>query len=265
MNVEDVAADLAAEQQNLDELVAILEEEAWGRTTPSPRWTVADQIAHLTYFDEAAATAIVDPDRFRSMVDDLVGAADGGDESVDDFTLGRYRKLGPVGQLDAWRSGRERLAKAATTLTDDTRVIWYGPSMGAKSFLTARLMEAWAHGQDVIDAVGGQRPATNRLRHVAQLGVITRQWSYINRQLNAPEEEVRVELYGPSGSQWVWGSEETTDSVRGSAEDFCLVVTQRRHLNDTKLEVTGGAAMDWMHRAQAFAGPPTDGPPSRSS
>ena len=260
MDVAEVAADLVAEQQALDEVVADLDIEVWSRATPSPRWTVADQVAHLTYFDEAAATAIVDPDHFRVMVDDLIGVAGGGDDAIDKFTLGRLRGLGSAGLLDAWRVGRGRLAEAAATLDSDPRVIWYGPSMGAKSFLTARLMEAWAHGQDVVDTVGGHRPATGRLRHIAQLGVITRQWSYINPRLDAPEGDVRVELDGPSGTRWTWGAEGADDLVRGPAEDFCLVVTQRRHIADTALELTGDTARAWMHRAQAFAGPPTDGP-----
>ena len=121
-------------------------------------------------------------------------------------------------------------------------------------------MEAWAHGQDVVDTVVGHRPATGRLRHIAQLGVITRQWSYINRRLDAPEDDVRVELDGPARARWAWGAEGADNLVRGPAEDFCLVVTQRRHITDTALELTGETARDWMHRAQAFAGPPTDGP-----
>ncbi len=132
--------------------------------------------------------------------------------------------------------------------------------MGGKSFLTARLMEAWAHGQDVVDAVGGNRPATDRLRHIAQLGVITRGWSYANRRMEAPEADVDVVLAAPSGATWTWGPGDAADAVRGSAEDFCLVVTQRRHADDTGLQLVGDAARDWMVRAQAFAGPPTDGP-----
>ena len=151
----ELIPDLVAEQQALDDLVSALDEGSWGLDTPSPGWTVAAQVAHLTYFVVAAASAIVVPDHFRAMVDDLMGVAGGGDDAVDEFTLGRRRGLGPAGLLDAWRVGRGRLAEAAATLADDTRVIWYGPSMGAKSFLTARLMEAWAHGQDVVDTVGG--------------------------------------------------------------------------------------------------------------
>jgi uncharacterized protein (TIGR03084 family) len=261
MHVTEVRADLLAEQEALDAVVADLTAEQFARPTPSPRWTVADQLAHLTYFDRNAALAIMDPDLFPTTVHDLIVSAAGGDEAVDEFVLGAWRHLPPDELLAAWREGRARLADAAATLEDDTRIAWYGPSMGSKSFLTARLMEVWVHGQDIVDTVGGTRPATDRLRHIAQLGTITRKWSYLNRGLEAPEGEVAVILTAPSGATWTFGDDSpTADVVRGPAEDFCLVVTQRRHLDDTRLEVTGDVARDWLLRAQAFAGPATDGP-----
>ena len=137
--------------------------------------------------------------------------------------------------------------------------------MSLRSFLTARLMEAWAHGRDVTDAVDAPASVSDRLRHVAQLGVITRGWSYRNRGLAVPEGEVAVELTAPSGAVWRWGDAESAagEMVSGPAEDFCLVVTQRRHVDDTSLTTSGPLAHDWMERAQAFAGGATDGPPKR--
>ena len=158
---------------------------------------------------------------------------------------------------------RETLAAAAATLGNDTRIAWYGPSMGAKSFLTARLMEAWAHGQDVVDTVGASREPTDRLRHIAQLGFITRTWTYVNRGLEVPSTPVRVELDAPSGERWSFGPEDAEESIVGPALDFCLVTTQRRHVDDTALVVTGASARDWMEKAQLFAGPPSDGPTPR--
>jgi uncharacterized protein (TIGR03084 family) len=253
-DVREVAADLAAEQASLDAVVADLAEDQWRLPTPSPGWTVADQIGHLTYFDGNAALAVTDPEAFQASVRALVDAPDGGDE----LTL--HRHLAPAELLAAWRANRERLAAVAATLQDGDRIAWYGPSMGAKSFLTARLMECWAHGQDVVDAVGARRASTDRLRHIAQLGFLTRGWSYLNRGQEPPPAPVRVELVGPSGDPWTFGPEEAEDRVAGPAVDFCLVVTQRRHLDDTALRVTGEAARDWMAKAQAFAGGATDGP-----
>ena len=142
--------------------------------------------------------------------------------------------------------------------------------MGAKSFLTARLMEAWAHGQDIVDAIstnGGDatREPTDRLRHISQLGFITRGWTYINRGLDVPSTPVRVELTSPSGDTWSFGPDDAAESVVGPALDFCLVTTQRRHVDDTDLVVTGDSARDWMEKAQLFAGPPSDGPAKRGS
>ncbi len=264
MDVAEVRADLLAEQEALDTVVADLDADAWAQLTPSPGWTVAHQIAHLTYFDDAAATAITDPDGFGAMVSGLWDLVEEGEEAVDRYTMGPLLELDPAGLLAAWRLNRDRLAAAAAMLENDTRVIWYGPSMGSKSFLTARLMEVWAHGQDIGDAVGADRPATDRLRHIAQLGFITRGWSYANRGLEAPDAEIRVELEAPSGATWRFGPDEAVESVVGTAVDFCMVTTQRRHVDDTGLVTTGDAARDWMTRAQAFAGPPTDGPDAGS-
>src|SRR5690606_12909016 len=145
---------------------------------PSPGWTVAHQIAHLSFFDDAAVTAIREPQRFAAETEQLLAEVLAPGGSLDAVTLTRYETLSPGELLAAWRDGRVRLLEAARTLDDGDRVPWYGPSMGARSFLTARLMETWAHGQDVVDAVGADRPPSPRLAHVAQLGVITRSWSY---------------------------------------------------------------------------------------
>jgi uncharacterized protein (TIGR03084 family) len=259
MDVSRVARDLADEQQLLDDIVADLRSDQWTLQTPSPRWTIADQIGHLTYFDHAAALAITDPEAFQGLVADLVNLDGADDVTVDDFTLRTYRALSPSGLLHSWRQNRASLDKAATRLANDTRIVWYGPSMGSKSFLTARLMEVWAHGQDIVDALGATREATDRLRHIAQLGFITRGWSYVNRGLEAPGDAVRLELTAPSGGTWTFGPDDASESVSGPALDFCLVVTQRRHIDDSGLEATP-AAREWLLLAQAFAGPATDGP-----
>lgn len=261
MDVSEVLSDLQAEQSALDDLVAPLSDEQWDLATASPRWSVTDQIGHLTYFDTTAALAITDPDGFKASVAELMAQMTGGEEAADEATLGDFRSANPADRLNRWRHGRSLLAEAGSTLKNDTRVVWYGPSMGSKSFLTARLMECWAHGQDVADAVGASREATDRIRHIAQLGVITRGWTYMNRGLEVPEGDVQVTLEAPSGAQWQYGADGAAETVSGTAEDFCLVVTQRRNVHDTNLTATP-LALDWLEKAQAFAGAATDPPPS---
>lgn len=256
-------ADLASEQDSLDALAADLTPAAWRTPTPSPGWSVTDQVAHLAYFDRAAARALSDPDAFAR---DLAALLEGSQEvGVDEYTLAPLRALGPDGLLAAAREARHELLAAAHGLAATARVPWYGPAMGARSFLSARLMETWAHGTDVADALGVTRPATDRLRHVARLGVNTRDWSYLVRGETPPTGTVRVELLAPSGARWAWGPEDAEDVVAGDALEFCLVVTQRRHVDDTSLRA-GPLGRDWLVRAQAFAGAPSEGPaPRRAS
>lgn len=262
LELAQLRQDLIDEQQSLDEVVASLSHEQWRRATASPGWSVADQIGHLTYFDAAAARAISQPDHFRRDVADLLAAS--ATTTVDEYTLRNLRALPDHRLLDTWRHHRDELADAARSLHDAARVAWYGPSMGAKSFLSARLMEVWAHGTDVVDALDARRAPSDRLRHVVQLGFNTRQWSYAVRGEAAPSGDVALELSTPTGELWRWGGPDASDVVRGSAEEFCLVVTQRRHLDDTSL-VVNDLGRHWLVRAQAFAGTASNGPQPRSN
>jgi uncharacterized protein (TIGR03084 family) len=124
---------------------------------------------------------------------------------------------------------------------------------------TARFMETWAHALDVYEAIGLEPEITDRIRPVAHLGVRTRDFAFSVHGLDAPAEEFRVELVAPSGEAWTWGPEGVAQTVVGSAYDFCLLVTQRRHRADTDLVASGADAERWLGIAQAFAGPPGAG------
>jgi uncharacterized protein (TIGR03084 family) len=250
--------DLEAEHLDLDGLVSRLDETGWSRETPADGWAVRDQLSHLAYFDDAAVSAMTDPTAFAALVD---AALAGGDPMQEH--LQRGRAMTGVELLAWWRASRAAMVKATAALPDGARVPWFGPPMGVLSFVSARLMETWAHGQDVADALDIQRLPTSRLRHIAHLGVRTRAFSYVVRGLEAPPTPVRVALTSPAGDVWRWeDSEAVQDTVEGSALDFCLVVTQRRNVAGTGLVVSGDAATEWMTIAQAFAGAPGPGRPA---
>ena len=251
MTVNAMIADLESEQDSLDQIVADLESSRWLLATESPTWTIADQISHLQFFDERAALALSDPEAFVLDRKRIIAAAPH-DSSVD---LGRQVSAGEL--LDAWRHSRRALIETAMKVDPTVRVPWYGPSMAVKSFLTARLMECWAHGHDVAEAVGVQRSPSARLKHVAHIGVGARAFSLLINQLPEDSRSIRVELTAPGGELWTWGDENSDQRVLGDALDFCLVVTQRRALSDSQLTVVGDSATTWMRIAQAFAGAPT--------
>lgn len=253
--LDQIIADLQAEQADLGRVLEAIPEADWDKESHSPGWSARDHVSHLAYFDEAAARAIADGAAFLAEVQETMKEAG----TFEQRYLDHGRAMSPDGVLDWWRTASSSLIQAARTLDPDARVLWYGPAMSAASFLTARLMETWSHGLDVVDTVGIPRPDTDRLRHIAFLGVRTRPYSYTVRGKEQPPTPVRVELTSPSGENWVLGDTDASDHVRGTATDFCRVVTQRRHITDTNLEVHGPAAEEWMGIAQAFAGPPGQG------
>jgi uncharacterized protein (TIGR03084 family) len=245
-------ADLAAESRDLDGMLAGLEAADWERETPAEGWAVRDQVSHLAWVDDAAVTALTDPERFRVETAAMLLATGEGRDPVD--RLARELRGRTAAELLEWfRTARARLLDTLSQTDPAARAPWYGPSMSAASSATARLMETWAHGQDIADALGVERVPTARLRHVAHLGVRTRGFAYANRGLAAPD-----------GGTWAWGPDDAADQVTGPALDFCLAVTQRRNLADTALTLTGPAATEWMGIAQAFAGPPGPGRPRSS-
>ena len=258
--MKEICRDLQDEYQVLDNMVAELDAAGWALRTHCAGWSVKDQICHIAFFDAAAREAVTDAAAFARSAELLFKDLDSF-ESFNQKTLTRGRQMTVAELLAWWRTERSLLIRALALLDPKSRLPWYGPPMSAKSFATARLMETWAHGQDVADALKIHRTPGDSLRHIAHLGVKTFGWSFANRNLPIPEKPVRVELTAPSGSRWVWGPENAVDLVRGSAEDFCLVVTQRRHVDDTALEARGDVAAEWMKQAQAFAGPPDKGPP----
>ena len=254
---DGVVADLAAETASLLELVSGLGEVDWNAPTPAPGWSIRDQIAHLAYFDDATLLAIDDPAGFARQRSELLTLGPGFPDAV----AAAHRSRSGWRCLAWLERSRPALLDAYRAADPSLRLPWYGPDMNLVSSATGRLMETWAHGQDIADTVGVVRPATARLRHIADLGVRTFGFAYRLRGRPVPDAAVRVEVDAPDGSRWIWGPD-ADDTVHGTALDFCLVVTQRRNLADTRLRVSGPTATEWMSIAQAYAGAPGDGRPA---
>jgi uncharacterized protein (TIGR03084 family) len=278
-----VLADLAAEGDELDGLVCVLDSSMWATPTPAPGWSIAHQIAHLASTDVAALASttyvsgtaavlrgLTDTNQLlasarvaaaagrwllrrgirRWSTEELPGLIDALAESESRTT--------PARLLARWRTGRTRLGTALATVPASATLPWFGHPLRPTAMATARLMETWAHGQDIADGLGIVREPTQRLRHIARLGVRTRDFAYRLHRRTPPAAEFRVELTAPDGALWRWGPEGAAGRVTGPALDFCLLVTQRRHLDDLDLTAHGEAA-EWLPLAQAFVGPPGPG------
>ncbi|MFC9440776.1 TIGR03084 family metal-binding protein [Nocardia sp. NPDC057030] len=254
-DLEALLDDFAEECADLERIVTPLAAADWSLPTPAAGWTIAHQIGHLAWTDEIATVAATDAAGFQQLVTDAGPRAF---TFVDDAAE-EAATAPPAELLDRWHRGRKSLADALRAVPAGAKLPWFGPPMSAASMITARIMETWAHGQDVADTLGVTRTPTARLRTVAHIGVRTRNFAYTVHELPPPAEEFRVELTAPDGTIWSWGPADAAQRVTGPAVDFCLLVTQRRHPDDLAIEATGPDAAQWLTLAQAFAGPTGSG------
>ena len=257
--MQETCHELLTEYRALAELCDTLSLEDWQLRTDFYGWTPWDEIAHLLYFDQTALQSVRDPEGFvadaKALARDMAKGA-----AISALSRETFGSLDGAALLRRWRDTFESLVVELSVQDPKARLNWYGPTMSAKSFATARLMEVWAHGQDIWDVMRRPRPGSLRLKAVAHIGVSTFGWTFINRQLPVPAPQPYVELMAPDGNVLTWGESSAENFVRGTLQDFCLLVTQRRHRADTGLQWQGEAADQWTLLAQCFAGPPADGP-----
>jgi uncharacterized protein (TIGR03084 family) len=253
LNYPGLLADLRHESDRLIERLTGLTYEQWGLATPAQGWSIQDQVSHLAFFDDTARLALTEPDQFGALADTLM--ADGMD--FPDRIAAQHRILSPDALLDWFIGARRDLFGRFVDEDLRRRLPWFGPDMSVASSATARLMETWAHGQDIYDTVGVEHPLSPGLRSIAHLGVTTFGFAHTINGLGVPDKPMRVELLSPDGQSWTWGPTDAADRVTGPALDFVLTVTQRRHWSQTALVATGPAASRWLDIAQAFAGAPT--------
>ena len=258
--LDTLLSDLTAEGDRLWATVSGLDADGWQTPTPAAGWTVATQVAHLLWTDEIAmlAAGARTPEGKEAWDAVVLAAIDDPTGYVDAQAL-EVARLAPAALLARWGAARDGLRTALRDYPAGEKLPWFGPPMSPASMATARFMETWAHSLDVYDALGVEPERSDRIRHVAHLGVRTRGFAFSVHGVEPPAEEFRIDLVAPSGDVWSWGPDDAAQTVTGSAWDFCLLVTQRVHRDDTDLVATGDEAEHWLRIAQAFAGPAGEG------
>ena len=235
--------------------MAPLADERWAAPTPAAGWTIAHQIGHLLWTDRVALVAVTDEAAFadvlKTAANDPIGFVDAGADEL--------ATVPPAELLADWRLTRARLHDALLTVADGRKLPWFGPPMSAASMATARLMETWAHGLDVADALGVTRPPPPGCARSRTSGCAPGTSPSPSTACTPPSDPFHVELRAPDGGTWSWGPADAAQRVTGSAEDFCFLVTQRRPLRELDVTATGDDAQRWLQIAQAFAGPPGGG------
>ncbi|NKB50805.1 MAG: TIGR03084 family protein [Rhizobiaceae bacterium] len=253
------AEDFRAECDCLAEVIAEQTEDIFQRTTLFNSWTINDIIGHLHMFNVAARLTLENDQKFADFFAPVAADLKQG-RSMREAQYVWLNGLEGRPLFDAWREGCQATADLYALTDPRQRIKWAGPDMSARSSITARQMETWAHGQEVFDCLGMVRPDTDRIKNIAHLGVQTFGWTFINRQLPVPEPVPHVVLTAPSGAVWTWNEPQEDNQISGKAVEFGQVVTQTRNVADTSLVASGDIAAQWMAIAQCFAGAPIDPP-----
>lgn len=255
MTQRDVISDLTAEAREVEGLVTGLDEAGWQRPTPAPGWTVAHQIAHLAFIFRLAGTAAADPELFAAMAAKASTNFEAAVNAALDGYLGDPHEV----LLSRWRDERDTSIKALAAVPGNQLVPWLVRPLPPAVLCCAGMMELFAHGQDIADALGVTREYTDRLWHIAWFATLTWDFGYQSRGLTPPEVQFRYELTAPSGAVWEFGPADAKQRITGPAEDFCLLTTRRRHRDDLAVRAVGPDAEHWLDIAQAYRGPAGEG------
>jgi uncharacterized protein (TIGR03084 family) len=246
-----VYKDLVAEGDDLDGVVADLGPDGWRTPTPAVGWTVADQIAHLTFIFDLAHLAAAAPQRFAERT----AAAATGFQAAVESARAEYAAAEPAALLERWRASRADAAAALAALDPAATVPWLVNPLPPSVLAAAGLMELFGHGQDIVDALGVERVHTDRIGHLAWFGTRVWDFGYQARGLTPPDVRFGFELTAPSGALWRFGPPDADQRITGPALDFCLLVTRRRHREDLSVKAVGPDADHWLDIAQAYRGP----------
>ncbi|MEV6985360.1 TIGR03084 family metal-binding protein [Sphaerisporangium sp. NPDC051017] len=253
--LDEVLQALTVEGEELDRVVAGLQPSQWDLPTPAPGWTIANQIGHLTFIFGLARTAASDAETFKT----LVAGAEKDFNGAVNAALGLFANDTIESLLAKWRGERKDVVDALAAVPAGQIVPWLVNPLPPIILACAGIMEQFAHGQDILDALGIERTFTDRIKHLVVFAVLTRDFGYLSRGLTPPAEEFRFELVAPSGELWAFGPEDASQRITGPAADFCLLATRRRHRDDLSIVATGDVADHWLDIAQCYRGPAGEG------
>lgn len=253
------AEDLLTEAKSIEALLRGMPDKAFTEPTGFKDWTTEMILRHLAMGNQGAVLSLTAPEKFEAMFKEMrAGREKGRLIEVENKYVGDVHGQGLV---DAWMKTIDDMMDHFADADLSQRVPWGPRLMSARSSISARIMENWAHAQAIYDLMGVERENGDQIHHIAVLGANTYGWTFKNRGMEPPGPRPVLELTAPSGAAWTFPSEGSNEAIRGDAVEFCQVVTQTRNVADTNLEITGRNGRAWMDIAQCFAGPPNDPPP----
>lgn len=244
---------LGEQHRELDDLLAGLDGDAWGRPAPDcPGWSVADVVLHLAQTDELVVAAV--DGGFPAAAERVVPGAIGG--TVDDVVerIIEHERGAPAPEVHArWRVAAAEV-RALLAGSDPRRPLpWVVTDLPARTMATTRLSECWIHTHDVAVAVGARLAPGDRLRHIARLAVRTVPYAFTRAGLTPPAGPIAARLTAPDGSTWSIGPDDAPTTIHGPALDFCLVAARRLDPGSSGLTAEGPDATDVLRLVRTYA------------
>jgi uncharacterized protein (TIGR03084 family) len=257
--LQDVIDDFRAECDALDAVLSNLDADGWSKETPAVGWDTRDTVGHLADTSDIMFHSITGGS--RTLIAEALAAAEeagvtwDGPDAVDAFTARQIAKVRTMSWPDVyawWKDATDALIAKLRELDPAGRYPWGPNTISPMSLASARLMETWAHSLDVHDAAGVAYVDTDRIRHVAFLGLRAMPHAFRLESLGEPGP-IRLELTAPSGDTWTMGPADAPTVISGSASDFCRVVGRRdRDGAAGRLTGTGPDAANAIKHGRAF-------------
>ena len=247
MEMKDAVAQLGDEQADLEQVLRGRPERDWLIPTPAHGWDVRDQVSHLADTEEIAYdTSTGGPRQLNAEALSFPSP-----EAFTESGCEKGRKMNGADVLEWWVTGAAKTRGVLEKKDPKERIPW-GLGMSARSFVSARLMETWAHGLDVRAALGVPPNASPRLRDVAWLVFRAFPYAFSHAKREMPTGTLRMEL-DFNGELWTFGPDEADNTITGDALEFCRVGVQRMKLADAKtLKAQGALAEEALQVARAF-------------
>jgi uncharacterized protein (TIGR03084 family) len=254
--IDGILTALAEQVDELDGLVAGLDEDGFALPSGCPGWSISDVLLHLSQTNEMAVASAErrfteEVAAFRNRggaappgatVDDLAGRAVAADR-------GRPGKE----VYDRWRASSAAQAAALGACEAGARLTWVAGDLAAITLATTRLAETWIHSGDVAAGLSRELTPAARLRPIARLAWRTLPYAFARagKTLSGP---VALRLTAPDGTTWEFDPDEPPlTTVSGLALEFCLVAARRIAPTETALTTTGPDGADVLDLVRTFA------------
>ena len=182
------AEDFKAACAALYDLVAELSDAEFDQKTAFKGWTLNNVFRHLHVWNQAANLTLTDGQGFLDYLQVVQENGKAGGTLIG-FEERWLDGLSGTSLRETWREYYDEVGGNYATVDPSKRLKWGGPDMSARSCISARLMETWAHGQEIYDQLGVVRKNKDRIRNIVILGINTYGWTYAVREETAPENK----------------------------------------------------------------------------